>query len=253
MAATRIHGSAAVFDFDGTVVDSFAHRNAVHKKISKFLLEHMGNRNYENNLEKMTGIITRIDVEMHQNRIYDRNLWWTRVLKRYAGKDLEMPESTITEASALYWDFIKKNTKLFPGVKSMLSTLRRDGVKLGLISDSDGLKGMKMERVEASGLAKLFDKIVVAGEDTPQVKPDPEAFILMISKLDVNSRNCVSIGDNPATDVDGALRAGMKAIIIKNNLVAQSGSSKRYYLVDRNRLTRFIIETLQKADVPGPI
>jgi putative hydrolase of the HAD superfamily len=130
----------------------------------------------------------------------------------------------------------------------MLSSLRRDGIKLGLISDSDGLKGMKMERIEASGLAKLFDSIVVAGEDTPQVKPDSEAFTLMINKLDVSSRNCVSIGDNPATDVDGALRAGMRVIIVKNKLAAQTGSSQRYYLVDRKRLAGFIVDTLRQSD-----
>ena len=253
MVGTQLQGSAAVFDFDGTVVDSFTHRDAIHKKISTFLLDHIGERSDQNNLRKMEGIISRIDVEMHLNRIYDRNLWWTTVLKRYAGKVPDAPESTIADASALYWDLIKRKTSVFPGVRRMLSTLRRDGIKLGLISDSDGLSGMKIERIEASGLAKLFDTIVVAGEDTPQVKPDPEAFMLMIKKLDVGSRNCISIGDNPATDVDGALRAGMKAIIIKNKLVAQSGSSRRYYLVDRKRLAEFIIKTLRQADVSGQI
>lgn len=246
MLRTGLKGSAAIFDFDGTLVDSFAHRTAIHKKVSALLLDQMKQRYDEKSLSRMVGIISRIDVEMHQNRIYDRNLWWTKALNRYAGKDSEVPESAIIKASTLYWDQMKKKTTVYPGIRTMLQVLKRYDVKLGLISDSDGLKGMKIERIEASGLARLFDAIVVAGEDTPKVKPDPEAFTLIINRLDIGSRDCVSVGDNPATDVDGALRAGMKVIIIKNKLAAQTSSSQRYYLVERKRLTEFILNTLRK-------
>jgi putative hydrolase of the HAD superfamily len=251
MVETKLREGAAVFDFDGTLVDSFTSRRDTHKKVSVFLLVHLKRRSDGADLKRMMDIISRIDIEMHQNRIYDRNVWWVKTLKRYTGQPIDLPESTITEASTLYWESTKKKSRVYLGVRNMLRTLKHEGIKLGLISDTDGLKGMKKERIEASGLANMFDAIVIAGEDTVNVKPDPGAFTLMINRLDVSSRNCVSIGDNPATDVDGALRTGMKVIIIRNKLAPQAGSSKRYHLVDRKRLTKFIIDTLRATDNSG--
>lgn len=243
--------SAAVFDFDGTLVDSFTPRKNTHKKVSAFLLDQLGWHDSEDNVRKMTDIISKIDIEMHQNRIYDRNLWWAKVLRRYSGKPADLPESAITETSVLYWESIKKKSTIYPGTKSMLQALKREGIKLGLISDTDGTKGMKTERIEASGLAAMFDATVVAGEETANVKPDAEPYTLIVDRLKTNAASCVSIGDNPGTDVDGALRTGMKVIIIKNKLVPQTANSQRYYLVERGKLTKFITDTLRGKSPSG--
>jgi HAD superfamily hydrolase (TIGR01662 family) len=247
MSKGGLGDSAAVFDFDGTLVDSFKSRKGINRKVSAFLLSQLGRRTDEADTRRMVEIVSKIDTEMHQNRIYDRDVWWVKVLRRYSDKPIDLPASTITEASTLYWELIKKESTLYPGVESMLRSLRREGIKLGLISDTDGLKGMKMQRIEASGLAKLFDAVVVAGEDTSTVKPEPEAYTLVASRLNISLGNCISIGDNPATDVDGALRTGMKVVIIRNELTPQKSVSQRYYLVERRKLTRFIIDTLRET------
>jgi HAD superfamily hydrolase (TIGR01549 family) len=245
MTENVIRESAAIFDIDGKLVDSFTPRKNTHRKVSAFLLSHLGRHSNETDMKRMLEIISKIDIEMHQNKIYDRNMWWPKALKRYAGKPADLPEPTITEASTLYWESIKNKSTVYPGARNMLHALKHEGIKIGLISDTDGLKNMKTERIEASGLARLFDAIVVAGEDTTHVKPDSEPYILIAERLKVTPRDCVSIGDNPATDVYGALRAGMKTIIIMSRHAPQTGSSQRYYLVERKKMTQFIINSLR--------
>lgn len=246
MSKTVLKGNGAVFDFDGTLVDSFTPRKNAHKKVSVFLLDRIGRHSSETDVKRMYEIVSKIETEMNLNKVYDRDGWWPKVMKRYADKPIDLPESTIAEASALYWESIKKRTTVYHGVPSMLDALKHKNIKLGIISDTDGLKGMKMGRIEASGLAKLFDAIVVAGEDTVNVKPDPEPYTLIAEKMEVSPESCISIGDNPSTDVDGALRTRMRAVIIKNENTPQTGLSQRFYAVERKNLVKFIISKLRQ-------
>jgi FMN phosphatase YigB (HAD superfamily) len=194
----------------------------------------------------MLGIISDLDREMHKNKIYDRNLWWKEVVERYMGKTVQIPESTLTEASVIYWETVKQGSSLYRGVRSMLSTLRQEGSKLGLVSDTDGLRGMKMRRIEDSGLHEFFDAIVVGGEDTIEVKPHTEPFSLISKMLKVTPRDCVSVGDNPETDVDGGLKLGMQVVIIRNKNSSRENRPTRYHLVKRSGLTRFIVNLIEE-------
>jgi len=74
---------------------------------------------------------------------------------------------------------------------------------------------MKMKRIRRQPFLKYIETIVVAGEDTPKVKPSKRPFILVAKRLGLQSRNCVYIGDNPNTDIEGAKGAGMMMILVK--------------------------------------
>mgnify|MGYP006269044453 CR=1 FL=1 len=128
----------------------------------------------------------------------------------------------------------------------MVSTPKREGSKLGLVSDTDGLPGMKTKRIEDSGLHEFFDAIVVGGEDTVEVKPHTEPFALISKMLKVTPRNCVSVGDNPETDVDGGLKLGMQVVIIRNKNASRENKPTRYHLVERSKLTSFVINLIEK-------
>lgn len=245
MSQRRTAAAAVIFDFDGTLVDSYSPRRDAHRKVAASLLDKLAIQGSVSNRRKMFQIISKIDVEMHQNKMYDRNLWWKEAANRYFNRDTEISEPILTRASTLYWETLKDKSTIYPGVKSTLRTLKRRGTKLGLVSDTDGLKGMKTERIEASGLREFFDASVVSGEETKEVKPHSEPFALISERLGVRPERCVSVGDNPETDVDGGLRLGMKVVIIKNKETKKEKGSKPYYLVDRRELTNSIIRLLE--------
>ncbi len=84
-----------------------------------------------------------------------------------------------------------------------------------MVSDSDGTPGMKMKRIRQQPFFKFLEAIVVAGEDTPSVKPSRRPFKLVAERLGLQPRNCVYIGDNPNTDIEGAKGVGMIMILVK--------------------------------------
>ena len=97
-----------------------------------------------------------------------------------------------------------------PGTADVLAELRRRGLVLGVISNSDG----RIEAdLRASGLGAHFafvlDSSVVGVE-----KPDPAIFALALSRLGMPAEDAVYVGDVYAIDVLGARRAGIEAVLM---------------------------------------
>jgi FMN phosphatase YigB (HAD superfamily) len=109
--------------------------------------------------------------------------------------------------------------------------LKRMGYKLGTVTDPDGFTGLKRRRIHLSGLQKYFDVVVVAGEDCPHQKPNKEPFLMAARKLHVPPRNCVMIGDSVSKDIEGALTAGMKTVLVKQK--NKAAPSKKTHVVGR--------------------
>ena len=60
------------------------------------------------------------------------------------------------------------------------------------------------------GIESLFDCIVLSGELGIQ-KPDRRIFDHTAKLLGVTNEECVFVGDDPDSDISGALNAGMEA------------------------------------------
>jgi putative hydrolase of the HAD superfamily len=84
-----------------------------------------------------------------------------------------------------------------------------------MVSDSDGTPGMKRKRIRQVPFLNLLEAIVVAGEDTPRVKPGHESFLLIAKRLRVQPESSIYVGDNPRTDIEGAKAVGMISVIVK--------------------------------------
>lgn len=103
-----------------------------------------------------------------------------------------------------------RNVKWYPDALPILSTLRKRGYKLGLISNThwrllDSLR-TKMERI--------FDVVIVSYEHG-YAKPHPSIFLATLKKLGVEANRCLHVGDDPVADVQGAKNMGMKTALIK--------------------------------------
>lgn len=204
---------AAIFDFDGTLVESHPRRNVAHKKVCDYLFVHL---NIQGSIKRevLLNLISQMEIEMNEKHIYDRNIWWKEAVKRYFSKDISISESTLEELTTIYWKTVSDESKIFPGVKELLTSLRQKGIKLGLMSDTDGLDGMKAQRIEEAGLVDYFDAIIIPGEDTKETKPSTQPFIKICEILGVAPEKCVHVGDNPQVDISGARELGMKTIIL---------------------------------------
>jgi len=205
---------AAIFDFDGTLVESHPRRNVAHLKVCEFLLQRLNVVQGSIKKEILLNLISQMEIEMNEKHIYDRNIWWKEAVKRYFSKDITISESSLKELTTIYWQTVSDESKVFPGAKDLLISLRQTGIQLGLMSDTDGLDGMKAQRIEDAGLVSFFDAILVPGEDTKETKPATQPFIKICELLGVAPEKCVHVGDNPKVDILGAKELGMKTIIL---------------------------------------
>ena len=104
---------------------------------------------------------------------------------------------------------------LYAGVKEMLLRLS-ETKKLGLITD--GRPEGQRAKIEALGLADLFDEIIITDElgGTKFRKPSQEAYVLMQRLLNVPFGCMAYIGDNPRKDFIAPEKLGMRCVWFKN-------------------------------------
>jgi putative hydrolase of the HAD superfamily len=96
------------------------------------------------------------------------------------------------------------------GVRESLVRLRQAGLKLAVVSNSEGTIEQMLTEI---GLASLFDAIV----DSTIVgvtKPDPRIFQIALDRLAVSPANAIMIGDSPSADITGAHAAGLRAVLL---------------------------------------
>lgn len=78
---------------------------------------------------------------------------------------------------------------------------------------TNGFKEVQNIKLDNSGLRNYFNQIIIS-EEHALTKPDVKIFRLAEQFANCKARECVMIGDNLESDIDGALNAGWKAIYL---------------------------------------
>ena len=156
------------FDFDCTLLDSFAAHFAAYR--------HM---------------FARFDLHVTKEQLraaYTPNWYETYRL-------LGLPEQVWAQADAYWVEAVAQQTAhLFPGVKETLTQLH-GRFALGLVTS--GSKPRVLADLERAGIAALF-QVVVTGDDVEAPKPDPEGLVRALRALALQPHDVVYVGDAPA-------------------------------------------------------
>ena len=99
--------------------------------------------------------------------------------------------------------------QLFPGSIATLEHFRRQGVRLGLVTN--GSSDMQRGKLERFGLEPCFDHILIEGEFGIG-KPDEQVFRHALEQLNVAPTDAWMVGDDLERDVAGAQRVGLYSI-----------------------------------------
>jgi putative hydrolase of the HAD superfamily len=105
-------------------------------------------------------------------------------------------------------DFMHRTSSkphLLPYSKEILDYLKPN---YGLHIISNGFNESQTKKMEASGLTPYFD-LIVTSETTGHKKPDPRIFKYAMDRLGIKSTETMMIGDNPNSDILGAIRANI--------------------------------------------
>jgi pyrophosphatase PpaX len=96
------------------------------------------------------------------------------------------------------------------GMDDVLVALRDQGRRLGLVTAK---RRATVELAFASvPVGHLFD-VVVGGDETERLKPDPEPLLVAASRLGAAVEQCAYVGDSPF-DIRAAKAAGMHAVAV---------------------------------------
>lgn len=126
-------------------------------------------------------------------------------------------EGVVRAAADLYeaWAACQHFT-LYEEVPDVLRELRAGGYAIGLISNTQRSLSVFERHFELDG---LFD-VAISSSDHGFMKPHPSIFEEGLRRARVTAAEAVMVGDSVPHDIQGALRLGMRGI-----LVARSGLS----------------------------
>ncbi|HZD12881.1 MAG TPA: HAD family hydrolase [Candidatus Binatus sp.] len=206
-----------MFDLDRTLIRSQSGFNRSMRIAADYLKECLARRGHHVSRTDVYRKLRPIAKSFESRGEYIRDHWWALLLERLGLPQLK--GKWLHKVTLLYWREFIAATPPYHDAEHTIRTLEQRGYRLAIVSDTDGTAGMKRTRIRALSFHHLFEAVVVAGEDTPdiKIKHTPAPFKLVARRLKLRPRMCVFVGDNPKTDVVGARRAGMQTILVKRH------------------------------------
>ncbi len=126
-----------------------------------------------------------------------------------------IPENALSHADAV--TLFKKHytanssvmTRLYPGVKDGLETLKNSGFILGVVSNKPTAACRKV--LDEYGISCFFE-VIIGGDSSYPLKPEPDALLAIKEKFSADT--CIMCGDH-YTDLEAGRRAGFTTILAK--------------------------------------
>lgn len=111
---------------------------------------------------------------------------------------------------AIYQEMNHANSRLFPGMKSLITKCQQQQIALGIVTNKP--------RYLAEPLLRVLEvdqdfSCLNCGDDIPERKPDPKPLFNACDTLQVSANMCIYVGD-ALRDIEAGKNAGMKTILV---------------------------------------
>jgi pyrophosphatase PpaX len=165
--STNGHTRGLIFDFDGTLVDSYPLIEAAFAHVMR-----------THRLDDAARLLFR----------QSRGLPLPEQMKRVAPQTWE--ELVATYRSV---DSTLGHARVFRGIPTLVRKLRQAGIPMGVVSCKR--RALVEAELEASGLRRFFD-VVIGFEDVTPPKPAPDPLLAAMASLGLSRSNSVYVGDS---------------------------------------------------------
>ncbi len=196
---------ALLLDLDDTLIKSNKMYNRALKHVTDYISKNLNldsKEVYNLVLDKQL-IVQRSFPTVHTR--HSRILIFRMALEQIVHKyDI----SLLPKLEDMYWDYFLKNIEVYDGVKETLKKVKDAGIKIAIISD--GGLGLRIRKAQSAGLLEYIDQ-VFASEEVIFEKPFGALFTLALSKLGVEPKNAIMLGNNYKNDIRGAQLIGIRA------------------------------------------
>jgi HAD superfamily hydrolase (TIGR01549 family) len=112
--------------------------------------------------------------------------------------------------------------ELYDEVPDVLRELAAANIRIGLISNSHRCLASFQSHFELQGLISA----TVSSSEHGFMKPHPSIFSAALQLVDVQPADAVMVGDSLRHDVEGALRAGLRAVLLHRGDTPTAGASE---------------------------
>jgi putative hydrolase of the HAD superfamily len=112
--------------------------------------------------------------------------------------------------------------ELYEEVPDVLRELAAAGLRIGLISNSHRCLASFQSHFELQGLISA----TVSSSEHGFMKPHPSIFSAALRLVDVRPAEAMMVGDSLKHDVEGAIRAGMRGVLLRRGDTPTAGASE---------------------------
>jgi putative hydrolase of the HAD superfamily len=141
---------------------------------------------------------------------YDARIFvaYTRhIIEQMGGQGPHLDEC----ASEIYAEWAAcQHFELYDEVPDVLRDLSAAGLRIGLISNSHRCLASFQSHFELQGLISA----TVSSSEHGFMKPHPSIFSAALQLVDVRPADAVMVGDSLRHDVEGAIRSGMRGVLL---------------------------------------
>jgi putative hydrolase of the HAD superfamily len=135
---------------------------------------------------------------------------------------IEVGITQVEKAAGVRYRLTRDTLVPLPGALEMLSSLKKQGIKIGLVSDcSSEVPNIWPD----TQFGPLFDISVFSCTEGIK-KPDMRIYHLAADKLGVEPEDCLYVGDGSSNEMTGAAAAGMHPVLIIDPEEDRSGTHR---------------------------
>ncbi len=198
---------AIIFDFDGVIVDT----ERLHFEAFRRVLAEEG---IPLTWEEYTRIYLAMD---------DKGCFSMALDRHHHEVTPEVVEALIGRKARYFHDLISDSVTLFPGVADFI----RQAAERYPLAIASGARRDEIESLLGKASLRAFFQVVVAAEDVRKGKPDPEAYIAALTRLNrlrpgrpLRPSACLVVEDS-LHGVAAARAAGMRCLAVTNSYPAE--------------------------------
>ena len=183
---------AVIFDLDDTLYDEMQFVKGGFKAVSSYI-----SKNNNTNQTVVYQVLLEALEKHGRGHTFDVAL-----------KKLGLYEEELIPRLVAVYRIHKPNLAPYPDVRAVLTALKTQGYKLGLITD--GNVEVQRNKVEALEVKDFFDCLIFSNEyGIEKQKPNPFPYQKVMEELEVSARETIYVGDNPYKDFVTSKKLGM--------------------------------------------
>jgi HAD superfamily hydrolase (TIGR01662 family) len=211
---------AVLFDFGHTIVDfgpTEQARLAAYTKIRDRLagwVEEQAPPEVDMLVERIARAVDKMVEQSYLDRRLEELDQITMFREAFAGLGYHLPAELLRDVVELDHDAIASSLQVEEQTLDTLAYLKRQGYRMGMVSNVTLLPHKMHEDVRRLGLSEYMEAITFSSELGVR-KPDPRIFLETLRRMGVTAARSVFVGDRLLDDVAGAQALGMRTILTR--------------------------------------